>query len=246
MQWSNATVFGHATGTHPARMLTRARIQLKDNANAPDAATDPQAGRDHGCSAMTVRRDCQRFAAEGLDATLHCERTRRCIAKSHRPTVSQARRNVGVPADRCRLLTGPRVPRPLDDAAVGRAAGGIGEGRRQRSLAWLGSPPSKRTPMSRVRKLTPKRNSASGWASAKGILTEAQQDFVRDELRDDTANFERCTALRCTAWRCGREGDSSHSRAAAGDDHERVLSLTPPRLGLFRLRFRLRKPVDQP
>ena len=59
------------TGTHPARMLMRARILPKADADGPDAAGDVQIGREPGCSAMTVRRVRRQSAAEGLDDTPH-------------------------------------------------------------------------------------------------------------------------------------------------------------------------------
>ncbi|MFH5806951.1 helix-turn-helix domain-containing protein, partial [Alienimonas sp. DA493] len=58
------------TGTHPARLLMRARILLKADADGPDAFSDVRIGRELGCSAMTARRVRQQFVAEGLDATL--------------------------------------------------------------------------------------------------------------------------------------------------------------------------------
>ena len=62
------------TGTHPARLLMRARILPKADADGPDAASDVRIGRELGCSAMTARRVRRQFAAEGLDATPHRKR----------------------------------------------------------------------------------------------------------------------------------------------------------------------------
>ena len=62
------------TGTHPAALLRRARILLKVDADGPDAWSDAHTGEAVGCSFMTVRCVRQRFAAEGLDATLHRKR----------------------------------------------------------------------------------------------------------------------------------------------------------------------------
>ena len=59
------------SGTHPARLLIRAQILLRADADGPDAWTD-EAIADHlGTSRMTVMRVRQQFAADGLDATLH-------------------------------------------------------------------------------------------------------------------------------------------------------------------------------
>ena len=62
------------TGTRPARLLMRARILPKADADGPDAAGDVRIGREPGCSAMTARRVRRQFAAEGLDATPHRKR----------------------------------------------------------------------------------------------------------------------------------------------------------------------------
>ena len=60
-----------SAGTHPSRLLVRARILLKADADGPDAWTDEQIAEPLETSRMTVTRVRQQFAAEGLDATLH-------------------------------------------------------------------------------------------------------------------------------------------------------------------------------
>ena len=59
------------TGEHPAALLTRARILLKADAAGPDAWPDDRIAAALDVCRMTVMRVRQRFAAEGLDATLH-------------------------------------------------------------------------------------------------------------------------------------------------------------------------------
>lgn len=59
------------TGTHPAAMRRRADILLLVDADGPEAWTDEEVADHLGTSRMTVQRVRQRFAAEGLDATLH-------------------------------------------------------------------------------------------------------------------------------------------------------------------------------
>ena len=58
-------------GTHPSRLLVRARILLKADADGPDAWTDEEIAEHLETSRMTVQRVRQQFACEGLDATLH-------------------------------------------------------------------------------------------------------------------------------------------------------------------------------
>ena len=58
------------TGEHPALVVTRARILLKADADGPDAWPDDRIADALDVCRMTVRRARQRFAAEGLDATL--------------------------------------------------------------------------------------------------------------------------------------------------------------------------------
>lgn len=60
-----------SAGTHPSRLLVRARILLKADADGPDAWTDEEIAEHLETSRMTVMRVRQQFAAEGLDATLH-------------------------------------------------------------------------------------------------------------------------------------------------------------------------------
>ena len=62
--------YRHA-GTHPARLVVRARILLKADAGGPDAWTDEEIAEHLETSRMTVQRVRQQFAREGLDATLH-------------------------------------------------------------------------------------------------------------------------------------------------------------------------------
>jgi transposase len=57
-------------GTHPAALRRRAQILLRTDADGPDAGTDEEVAADVGCSPMTVMRVRQRFAADGLDATV--------------------------------------------------------------------------------------------------------------------------------------------------------------------------------
>ena len=59
------------TGTHPSRLLVRAQILLKADADGPDAWSDEEIAEHLETSRMTVMRVRQQFAAEGLDATLH-------------------------------------------------------------------------------------------------------------------------------------------------------------------------------
>ena len=59
------------SGTHAARLLVRARILLKADADGPDAGTDEEIAEHLETSRMTVQRVRQQFAREGLDATLH-------------------------------------------------------------------------------------------------------------------------------------------------------------------------------
>lgn len=58
-------------GTHPARLVVRARILLKADADGPDAWSDEEIAEHLETSRMTVQRVRQQFAREGLDATLH-------------------------------------------------------------------------------------------------------------------------------------------------------------------------------
>lgn len=60
-----------SAGTHPSRLLIRARILLKADADGPDAWSDEGIAEHLETSRMTVQRVRQQFAAEGLDATLH-------------------------------------------------------------------------------------------------------------------------------------------------------------------------------
>lgn len=60
-----------SAGTHPSRLLVRARILLRADAEGPDAETDEEIAEHLETSRMTVQRVRQQFAAEGLDATLH-------------------------------------------------------------------------------------------------------------------------------------------------------------------------------
>ena len=60
-----------SAGTHPSRLLVRARILLKADADGPDAWGDEEIAEHLETSRMTVQRVRHQFAAEGLDATLH-------------------------------------------------------------------------------------------------------------------------------------------------------------------------------
>ena len=60
-----------AAGTHSSRLLVRARILLKADADGPDAWSDEEIAEHLETSRMTVQRVRQQFAREGLDATLH-------------------------------------------------------------------------------------------------------------------------------------------------------------------------------
>ena len=60
-----------SAGTHASRLLVRARILLKADADGPDAWSDEEIAEHLETSRMTVQRVRQQFAAEGLDATLH-------------------------------------------------------------------------------------------------------------------------------------------------------------------------------
>ena len=60
-----------SAGTHASRLLVRARILLKADADGPDAWSDEEIAEHLETSWMTVQRVRQQFAAEGLDATLH-------------------------------------------------------------------------------------------------------------------------------------------------------------------------------
>jgi len=60
-----------SAGTHPSRLLVRARILLKADADGPEAWSDEEIAEHLETSRMTVQRVRQQFAAEGLDATLH-------------------------------------------------------------------------------------------------------------------------------------------------------------------------------
>ena len=62
------------TGTHKAHSRTRAQILLRADADGPDAWPDERIADALGVCRMTVSRVRQRFAAEGLDATLHKRR----------------------------------------------------------------------------------------------------------------------------------------------------------------------------
>jgi transposase len=62
------------TGTHSSRLLIRAQILLKADADGPDAWSDEEIAEHLETSRMTVMRVRQQFAAEGLDATLHRKR----------------------------------------------------------------------------------------------------------------------------------------------------------------------------
>ena len=62
------------TGRHPARLLRRAHILLKTDANGPDGWADDRIAEALDTTRMTVRRVRQQFVAEGLDAALHRKR----------------------------------------------------------------------------------------------------------------------------------------------------------------------------
>lgn len=59
------------TGRHPARLLRRAHILLKTDADGPDGWTDDRIAEALDTTRMTVRRVRHQFVAEGLDAALH-------------------------------------------------------------------------------------------------------------------------------------------------------------------------------
>jgi transposase len=59
------------TGTHPAHARRRAAILLKADADGPDAWPDDRIAEKLDINRNTVWRTRARFAAEGLDATLH-------------------------------------------------------------------------------------------------------------------------------------------------------------------------------
>jgi len=59
------------TGTHASRLLVRAQILLKADADGSDAWSDEEIAEHLETSRMTVMRVRQQFAVEGLDATLH-------------------------------------------------------------------------------------------------------------------------------------------------------------------------------
>jgi hypothetical protein len=59
------------TGSHPAHATRRARILLKADASGPDGWPDERIAEALDINRMTVSRVRARFAAEGLDATLH-------------------------------------------------------------------------------------------------------------------------------------------------------------------------------
>jgi biotin operon repressor len=96
-----------SAGTHPSRLLVRARILLKADADGPDAWSDEEVAEHLETSRMTVQRVRQQFAAEGLDATLHRKK----------PT---GRRSASSTASRKHDWSRWRVRKPRKDAPVGR------------------------------------------------------------------------------------------------------------------------------
>jgi transposase len=64
------------TGTQPAHATRRARILLKADASGPDAWPDERIAEALDINRNTVWRARARFAAEGLDATLHKKKAR--------------------------------------------------------------------------------------------------------------------------------------------------------------------------
>ncbi len=62
------------TGTRTAHARTRAHVLLRADADGPDGWTDGRIAEALGINRMTVSRVRARFAAEGLDATLHRKR----------------------------------------------------------------------------------------------------------------------------------------------------------------------------
>ena len=58
-------------GACPAAMRRRAEVLLLTDADGPDALPDEDVAERLGTSRMTVMRVRHRFAADGLDATLH-------------------------------------------------------------------------------------------------------------------------------------------------------------------------------
>ncbi len=62
------------TGNHPAHATRRARILLKADADGPHAWPDERIALALDINRMTVSRVRAKFAAEGLDATLHRKR----------------------------------------------------------------------------------------------------------------------------------------------------------------------------
>ena len=59
-----------SSGTAPARMLNRARVLLKADAEGPDRWTDGRIARALDTSVATVGRVRKRFCRQGLDAAL--------------------------------------------------------------------------------------------------------------------------------------------------------------------------------
>ena len=120
------------TGTHPAHATRRARILLKADAAGPDAWPDERIAQALDVNRMTVSRARARFAAEGLDATLHKKKAKdrqyrkldgaqeaRLIALAcSGPPEGQARWTMELPADR---LVELEVVRGIDPSTVWRA-----------------------------------------------------------------------------------------------------------------------------
>ena len=142
-----------STGEHPALATRRARILLKADADGPDARTDEQIAEALDTTRTTVMRVRQRFAAEGLGATLHRrkptgrqyrkldgEREARLVALacSEAPE-GQARWTMGLPAGRLVELgvvdsiSPPTVCRAPQKTSSSRGSSGSGSSRRARA-----------------------------------------------------------------------------------------------------------------
>lgn len=119
------------TGTHPAHATRRARILLKADAAGPDAWPDERIAQALDINRMTVARARARFAAEGLDATLHkrkakgrqyrkldgAQEARLVAVACSRPPEGQARWTMKLLADR---LVELEVVEGIDPSTVWR------------------------------------------------------------------------------------------------------------------------------
>jgi transposase len=120
------------TGTQSAHATRRARILLKADADGPDAWPDGRIAEALDVNRMTVSRVRARFAAEGLDATLHKKKAEgrqyrkldgqqeaRLVALTcSAPPEGRARWTMSLLADK---LVELRVVESIDPATVWRA-----------------------------------------------------------------------------------------------------------------------------